>query len=598
MMKSSLERLRYRLENYLGWTQQESMHVWKNAGSKTEFKDIQRRINIYLRALWDYDFPITQTNVDHENIKSHKPFIENEIIHLPNSYSDLMLDLIARVPALEIYRAASAHATAHLIYSKNYFQAGSIDKWEKAVISTIEDARVEALSIRRFPGLKHLWARQHTATPSHNMASGDYLNRLARALLDESYLDDDSWINQGRALFEAAESLDDNQLSWDIGITLAHALQKKKIKFNSLLNRASPPYRDDNCYIWRIAKLKEGEVAVTALSYKSILGIREVTTVEIDSTGTRPRATSASESTAPASATYFYSEWDYRSQIETQAWVTLREKTPKSGDLQLIDKIVAQHNHLLSRMKTFLHAIRYEGVRRIRKLEEGDEIDINAAIRAQIDINLGVPPDSRIMMRSVRKNHDISVLVLLDLSRSTMKKVQGQEHSVLELTQQVCVLFANALDSVGDPFAIHGFCSETRHRVDYYRFKDFDQPYDDIPKEKIAGMTGQRNTRMGAAIRHATYYLNSQKSSKKLLMLITDGEPSDDDVHDRKYLRVDTTKAVNDARRDGINTYCISLDPGADRYVSGIFGARNYLVVDHIKSLPEKILLLYASLSH
>jgi nitric oxide reductase activation protein len=249
-------------------------------------------------------------------------------------------------------------------------------------------------------------------------------------------------------------------------------------------------------------------------------------------------------------------------------------------------------------MKTFLHSIRYEGVRRIRKLEEGDEIDINAAICAQIDINLGIPPDSRIMMRSIRKNRDISVLVLLDLSRSTMKKVPGQDHTVLELTQKVCVLFADAIASVGDPFAIHGFCSETRHRVEYYRFKDFDQPYDDVPKEKIAGMTGHRNTRMGTAVRHATYYLNSQKSSKKLLMLITDGAPSDDDIRDPKYFRIDTKKAVKDARRNGIETYCVSLDPNADEYVSSIFGARNYLVVDHIRSLPEKILLLYASLTH
>lgn len=592
------KRLKHGLQNYLSRARKEKLPELTNACNKTQFSDVQRRINIYLRALWDYDFPISQTKVNLESIKIHKPFIENDFIHLPYAYFDLTLDGNIHVSAQEIYRAASAHAAAHLIYTKNNFLAGSIDKWQKAVISTIEDARIETLSIRRFPGLRHLWSVEHTATPLHNTTANDYLSRLARALLDETYVDDDPWVKQGRELFKAAKNLDDQQVSWDIGMPLAYTFPQKKIKFNARWDRLAAPYRDDNRYIWRVIKPKEDESGATGFNYKSILGIREVTVVEVDAVKTQGRTSYESESTAPASDTYFYSEWDYRSQIDTQAWVTLREKTPKSGDLQLVDQIIAQNNHLLSRMKNFLHAIRYEGVHRIRKLEEGDEIDINAAIRAQIDINLGVPPDSRIMMRSVRKNHDISVLVLLDLSRSTMKKVQGQEHTVLELTQQVCVLFADAISSVGDPFAIHGFCSETRHRVEYYRFKDFDQPYDDIPKGKIAGMTGQRNTRMGAAIRHAAHYLNAQKSSKKLLMLITDGEPSDDDVHDRKYLRVDTTKAVSEARRSGINTYCISLDPGADQYVSRIFGARNYMVVDHIKSLPEKILMLYASLTH
>jgi len=168
---------------------------------------------------------------------------------------------------------------------------------------------------------------------------------------------------------------------------------------------------------------------------------------------------------------------------------------------------------------------------------------------------------------------------------------------VLELTQQVCVLFSDAIETVGDPLAIHGFCSESRHNVEYYRLKDFDQPYDDVPKSRIAGMTGQRATRMGAAIRHATHHLNKQHSRKKLLILITDGAPDDIDVRGEEYLRWDTKKAVESAGRCGINTFCISLDPRADRYVSRIFGARNYMVVDHVSCLPEKMLMLYAGLT-
>jgi nitric oxide reductase activation protein len=201
------------------------------------------------------------------------------------------------------------------------------------------------------------------------------------------------------------------------------------------------------------------------------------------------------------------------------------------------------------------------------------------------------------MMRSVRTVRDISVLVLVDLSESTNDKVAGQEQTVLELTRQACVLLADAIAKVGDPFAIHGFCSDGRHDVNYWRFKDFNQPYDDVAKARMAGMQGQLSTRMGAAIRHAAAALKAQRSAKKLLLVITDGEPADVDVRDPQYLRQDTKKAVEEAGRNGVLTFCMSLDPRADQYVSRIFGARNFMVVDKVERLPEKLPLLYAGLT-
>jgi nitric oxide reductase NorD protein len=168
---------------------------------------------------------------------------------------------------------------------------------------------------------------------------------------------------------------------------------------------------------------------------------------------------------------------------------------------------------------------------------------------------------------------------------------------VLDLTRQACVLLSDAIHKVGDPFAIHGFCSDGRHDVAYYRFKDFDQHWDETTKAKLAGMTGQLSTRMGTAIRHAGHYLKLQKSAKKLLIVITDGEPADIDVRDPQYLRYDTKKAVDDLAKHGVVAYCMTLDPRADNYVSRIFGQRNYMVVDHVQRLPEKLPLLYAGLT-
>lgn len=80
-------------------------------------------------------------------------------------------------------------------------------------------------------------------------------------------------------------------------------------------------------------------------------------------------------------------------------------------------------------------------------------------------------------------------------------------------------------------------------------------------------------------------------------MVITDGEPADIDVRDPQYLRYDAKKAVEDAARKWVTTFCMTLDPRADQYVSRIFGNKNYMVVDHVERLPEMLPLLYAGLT-
>ena len=142
-----------------------------------------------------------------------------------------------------------------------------------------------------------------------------------------------------------------------------------------------------------------------------------------------------------------------------------------------------------------------------------------------------------------------------------------------------------------------GFDSNGRHDVEFYRFKDFDAPYDEKVQGRLAGMTGQLSTRMGAALRHAGHLMDQRGSQKKLIILLTDGEPADNDVRDPQYLRFDAKKAVEELARKGIRTFCLSLDPYADEYVSRIFGARNYLVLDHVDRLPEKLPQLYLAMT-
>ncbi len=599
---------------YFGLESKESLAMLQKERRGTLLVDVQRRVNMYLRALWGRDFFIRPTSGDFESREGLKPYIEGYLLHVPDAYDD-----VDGVSGLELYRATAAHCAAHIVETRVPISAEALNPLQMAVIGVIEDARVEALAIRRFPGLKQLWSRLHAATPARHASVGDWLDRLARALLDPGYDDGDRWIVHGRALFaEARDRMHDNQISWDIGVQLAHELLDKRLAFHPRTDVLSALYRDDNRYFWAFEEFDFDKAA--SAGFDVVRQVRRHVNVmemvnEVDNEFAGDDANEVwvlgsefhldqegctineREGREPVSEPYHYAEWDHQIQLERPAWATVLERRGKFGDLAAIDRITARYRREIQRMKFLLDAMQPQGVQRIRKLEDGDEIDVNAAVAGFVDIRMKRQPDLRIMMRSVRKTRDFSILVLLDLSESTNDRVAGQDHTVLQLTREACVLLADAIAKVGDPFAIHGFCSNGRQDVQYLRFKDFSEAWGDEPKARLAGMRGQLSTRMGAAMRHAGHHLARQRSAKRLLIVITDGEPADVDVRDPQYLRADARKAVEEIGREGVSTYCISLDPRADHYVSRIFGQNRSMVVDHVQRLPEKLPLLYAGLT-
>ena len=168
---------------------------------------------------------------------------------------------------------------------------------------------------------------------------------------------------------------------------------------------------------------------------------------------------------------------------------------------------------------------------------------------------------------------------------------------MLHLARAASRVVATAFEGIGDPYAIHGFASDGRHDVQYFRLKDFNQHFDDEAKSRLAGMKGGLSTRMGAALRHAAHHLHKQPERRKLVLLVTDGEPADIDERDPQHLRFDAKKAVEELYSQGVQTYCLTLDPHADDYVKRIFGQNNYTVIDHVDRLPEQLPVLFASLT-
>ena len=583
----------------------------------TLFIDNQRKLNFYLRAFWGRDFFMRPTSGDYESREGYKPFIEQRVIHLPDAYDDY-----AGLPGKELYRAAAAHAACHLVYTSKPLSMEQLNPTQMFLIGLIEDARVEHLAIREFPGMLQLWSAIHAkvcevSCPTEPVVG--FLERLAYAMLDAGYHDDDGLIQETVASFreEFARRPVDNQLSWDLGVTLYNRLgERGALPSLRVLESMAIPYRDDNRYCWASDEIAWQQAEYVPApkqvrKYVSVLDMvneldnelagddaQEIWVLDtpffLDQEGCTINELEGKE---PVSEPYHYQEWDYAVQLHRPNWATVLEKRQKKGDPADIDRILTENRPVASRLRHIIDAMQPEGVQRFRRQEDGDEIDLNAAIRAMIDIRMGQTPDTRINIRIVRKVRDLAIVVLLDLSESTNEKLGDSDKPVIQLAREATALLSWAIDGVGDPFAIHGFASDGRHDVEYYRFKDFNDYYDDSVKAKLAGMSGGLSTRMGAALRHAASFLFRQPEQKKLILLVTDGEPADIDVRDPQYLRYDTKKAVEELATRGVKTFCLTLDPNADDYVARIFGQKNFMVVDHVNRLPERLPMLYAGLT-
>ena len=604
---------------YFGLQSPEALAVLQQERKGTLFVDVQRRLAMYLRALWGRDFFLRPTSGDYENREGYRPYIEQRLIHVPDAYDDQ-----GDGPGLGLYRAAVAHAAAHLVYTQRALAAQALSPLQMAWVGLIEDARIEARAIGQFPGLLDVWARLHTVDAQAQASVGDLLSRVARALLDPRYADAHALVAYARQRFAAARGrLDDNRLSWDIGIDLANAVAALPGRglpaFNPRTDLVRAAYRDDNRYLWEFDEATDGPGAEVLPwmqgQVRRKVGLMEfVNETDVETAGDDAQEVwvlstelfpyedegvsyNAREGKEPAPQPHHYPEWDYQIQVERPGWATVLEPRAAHGDAGAIDAIVARHKVLVGRLKRLIEALQPQGVQRLRRLEEGDDIDLNAAIQAQITLRGGDQPDTRIMMRDVRKRRDLAVLLLIDLSQSTGDTVRGTQQTVLELAREASALLAQAMGRIGDPFAIHGFSSDGRHDVRYQRFKDFDAPYDEPAKARLAGMSSGLSTRMGAALRHAGSVLQRCRQSRKLLLVLTDGEPADIDVRDPQYLRHDARKAVESLARSGITSYCLTLDPRADEYVSRIFGARRYRVLDRVERLPEQLPALYLGLT-
>ena len=286
-------------------------------------------------------------------------------------------------------------------------------------------------------------------------------------------------------------------------------------------------------------------------------------------------------------------EWDYRQQAMQPDYCRLQPMIARNAEPTDLPR------HLQHQAKK-LRAM-FELIRPYRQWHnaqpDGSELDMHALIGRAADRLRGHSDGAGNLYRSLSNTErDLSCLLLADLSLSTDAYVDDEQR-VIDVIRDGLFLFSETLSATGDRFAVHGFSSRRRSHVRFHTLKEFSEPLTSEIRGRIQDIRPGYYTRMGTAIRYACRRLQEQRTSQRLLLILTDGKPNDLDRYEGRYGIEDTRMAVHEATQAGIQPFCVTIDRKAGDYLPYLFGSRSYLLVRSARELPAKLPLLYARLT-
>lgn len=300
-----------------------------------------------------------------------------------------------------------------------------------------------------------------------------------------------------------------------------------------------------------------------------------------------------------------YDEWDRELLDHRVGWCRVVEKKVKRGDRAFVEETRERHKGAISSIRHQFQLMKPENLTKVTNELDGEDYDLNAVVDFFIDRRADGQQSERIYTKRLRRRRDVAVSFLLDQSSSTARTIgrhplQPYTHPgrrIIEIEKEGLVLMSEALEAVGDVYSINGFTSEGRRNVKFYVLKDFGEHYSDEVKRRIGGITYQNNTRLGAAIRHATAKLEKQEARTRLLIVLSDGRPYDHDYGDARYAREDTREALRQAKTAGITPFCITIDRESESELRDLYGDVGYTIIDDVLTLPERLPGIYRRLT-
>ena len=280
-----------------------------------------------------------------------------------------------------------------------------------------------------------------------------------------------------------------------------------------------------------------------------------------------------------------HKEWDYKRKRYKKNWCAVRELDVHSTRNSFIDKTLVKYSGLVKSLRRTFEVLRGED-KTLKRQPYGDDIDIDALVETWADVQCGMEMSDNIFTKMHKEERNIAVIFMVDMSGSTKGWINEAERESL-------VLLCEALEILGDRYAVYGFTGITRKRCEIYRVKSFDEEYDDTAKGRINNIIPQEYTRLGVFIRHFTEMFRDVEAKTKLLITLSDGKPEDYDGYRGEYGIEDTRMALIEAKREGIHPFCITIDREARDYLQHMYGKTNFVVIDEVNKLPLKVADIY-----
>ena len=295
--------------------------------------------------------------------------------------------------------------------------------------------------------------------------------------------------------------------------------------------------------------------------------------------------------------TFMYDEWDHRIEDYRPSWCTLRETRSTREVPAFVAATFHEYGGVVSQIRRNFQLMRPERLRKMRFQSEGDDLDLDGLVEHVVDRRARITPTDRVYIKRDKKDRDVTTAFLVDMSSSTDRKIDGRKR-IIDIEKEGLILMCEALEAIRDEYAIYGFSGNGRDDAQFYTVKELGERYDDRVRSRIGGIYGRSKTRMGPAIRHTTKRLMGVDSNVKIMILLTDGKPYDSDTYqDNAYAQADTQMALREARREKIHLFCVTVDQEGADYLPTMYSDANFVVIDDISTLPQKLPQLYRRLT-
>ncbi|MEW6581363.1 MAG: VWA domain-containing protein [Actinomycetota bacterium] len=292
-----------------------------------------------------------------------------------------------------------------------------------------------------------------------------------------------------------------------------------------------------------------------------------------------------------------YDEWDHKIEDYRPAWCTLRESRATRQQEGFVAATFHEFGGIVSQIRRNFQLMRPERLRKMRYQTEGDDLDTDGLVEYVVDRRARIAPSGRVYIKRDKKDRDVTTAFLVDMSSSTDRKIDGRKR-IIDIEKEALLLMCEALEAIRDEYAIYGFSGSGRDDCQFYVVKEIGERYDDRVKARIGGIYGRQKTRMGPAIRHATKRLMGVDSNVKLMILLTDGKPYDSDTYqDNTYAQEDTKMALREARREKIHLFCVTVDREGADYLPHMYSDANFVIIDDVRTLPQRLPQLYRRLT-